>query len=291
MIQWSVLALIAAFFSATAAIIEKKVLFKEKALGFSTTLALLNLVIAIPFFFFIDFSILTSSGLIVLFIKSILGALAFLCVMLGIKNLELSNALPLLVLTPGLVAIGALIFLKEFLSQFEILGMILLLIGTYILQLKQNQKFLDPWKIFIKSKGHIYILGALFLFTITSILDKAVLKNFKVPVNAFIGFQHLFLAIIFLLLIIFSGKTKQLKSVFKDSLKYMVILAFITITYRYTQILAVKQAPVALVLSIKRISVFFAVIIGGRLFKEHNLLKRAIATAIMIIGAVLIILY
>jgi uncharacterized membrane protein len=291
MIQWYFLALIAAFFSATAAIVEKKVLFKEKALGFSATLALLNLVIAIPFFFFIDFSVLTTSGLLVLFIKSILGALAFLCVMLGIKNLELSNALPLLVLTPGLVAIGALIFLKESLSQLEILGMVLLLIGTYVLQLKQNQKFLDPWKIFIKSKGHMYILGALFLFTITSILDKAVLKNFKVPVNAFMGFQHLFLAIIFLLFLIFSGKTKQIRPVFKNSLKYMIILALITITYRYAQILSVKQAPVALVLSIKRVSVFFAVIIGGRLFKEHNLLKRIIATTIMVAGAVLVILY
>lgn len=291
MIQWYNLALTSAFFSAIAAIIEKKVLFKEKALGFSVTLALLNLIIAIPFFFFINFSILTTSGLIVLFIKSVLGALAFLCVMIGIKNLELSKALPLLVLTPGLVAIGALIFLKESLSQVEILGMVLLLIGTYVLQLKQNQKFLDPWKIFIKSKGHLYIIGALLLFTITSILDKAILKNFKVPVNAFMGFQHLFLAMIFLCFIIFSGKAKQIKPIFKNSLKYMIILALITITYRYTQILAVKQAPVALVLSIKRISVFFAVIIGGRLFREHNLLKRAIATAIMVVGAVLVIMY
>jgi len=288
---WYIIALTSAFFSASAAIFEKKILFKEKALAFSTTLAILNLLLAIPFFFFVDFSTLTTSGLIVLFIKSILGATAFLCVMIGIKNLELSNALPLLVLTPGLVALGAFIFLQESLTGLEIAGMFLLLSGTYVLQLKTRQKFLDPWKIFLKSKGHYYILGALILFTITSILDKAILKNFKVPVNAFMGFQHLFLAIIFLSFIIFSGKTKQIKSPFKNSLKYIFFLAIITIIYRYTQILAVKQAPVALVLSIKRISVFFAVVIGGRLFKEHNLLKRAIATAIMIIGAVLIIMF
>ena len=291
MIEWYFLALISAFFSATAAIIEKKVLFKEKALGFSVALALLNLIIAIPFFFFINFSTLTTAGLLVLFIKSFLGALAFLCVMIGIKNLEISKALPLLVLTPGLVAIGALIFLKESLSQLEILGMILLLGGTYVLQLKGKQTITSPWKSFIKSKGNLYIIGALLLFTITSILDKALLKNFKVPVNAFMGFQHLFLAIIFIIFILSTGKTNQLKPVFKNSLKYMIILALITITYRYTQILAVKAAPVALVLSIKRISVFFAVLIGGSLFKDHNLLTRVIATAIMVVGAVLIIVY
>ena len=169
--------------------------------------------------------------------------------------------------------------------------MILLLAGTYVLQLKQNQKFLDPLKSLFKSKGNLYIISALLLFTITSILDKAILKNFKVPVNAFMGFQHLFLAIIFIVFILTTGKTKQLKPVFKNSLKYMIVLAIITIIYRYTQILAVKVAPVALVLSIKRISVFFAVIIGGRLFREHNLLKRVIATAIMVAGAVLVIMY
>jgi drug/metabolite transporter (DMT)-like permease len=211
--------------------------------------------------------------------------------MLGIKNLELSKALPLLVLTPGLVAIGALIFLNESLTQLEILGMAFLLIGTYLLQLKQNQKFLDPFKNLTKTKGHRYIILALFLFTITSILDKAILKNFKVPINAFMGFQHLFLAIIFISFLIFSGKTKQIKSPIKNSFKIIFLLSIITIIYRYTQIQAVKIAPVALVLSIKRISVFFAVIIGGTLFQEHNLLKRIIATAIMIAGAVLIILF
>ncbi|MBT4166053.1 EamA family transporter [archaeon] len=288
---WYLLALTSALFSASAAILEKKILFKEKALAFSTLFAILNLIIAIPFFFFITFSAITTAALITLFIKSILGTLAFLCVMLGIKNLELSKALPLLVLTPGLVAIGALIFLNESLTNLEILGMLLLLSGTYILQLKQNQKFLDPFKNLTKTKGNKYIILALLLFTITSILDKALLKNFKLPINAFMGFQHLFLAIIFLTILILSGKTKQIKSPIKNSFKIILLLSLITIIYRYTQIQAVKIAPVALVLSIKRISVFFAVIIGGKLFQEHNLLKRTIATAIMIVGAVLVILY
>lgn len=288
---WYLLALVSAFFSATGAVLEKKVLFKEKALTFSTILAIFNLLIAIPFFFFIDFSSLTFAGLGVLFFKSILGASAFLCVMIGIKNLELSNALPLLVLTPGLVAIGAFVFLGEALTGLEIVGLFMLLSGTYVLQLKSRQKFLDPWKIFIKSKGHHYIVGALILFTVTSILDKALLKNFNVPVNAFMGFQHLFLAIIFLLFIFISGKPSRLKPAFKGSLKWIFLVAIVTITYRYTQILAVKVAPVALVLALKRISVFFAVVIGGRLFQEHNLVQRIIATAIMVGGAVLVIVY
>ena len=65
----------------------------------------------------------------------------------------------------------------------------------------------------------------------------------------------------------------------------------LTIIYRYTQIEAVKIAPVALVLAVKRISIFFAAVIGGKIFKEHNLWIRAAAAAVIIIGTLLITAY
>ena len=211
--------------------------------------------------------------------------------MYGIKNLELSSALPLLVLTPGLVAIVALITLGEALTLLQIVGLICLLIGTYGLQLKGKQKFLGPWKSFLKSKGYYYIIAALILFTTTSVLDKAILKNFKVPLNAFMGFQHLFLAIIFIIIILSFRKHIELKSAFKFSWKIILVVSIVTIIYRYTQLSAVKVAPVALVLALKRVSVFFAVIIGGTMFKEHRLLIKAVATALMVAGVVLVIVF
>jgi hypothetical protein len=42
------------------------------------------------------------------------------------------------------------------------------------------------------------------------------------------------------------------------------------------------------VLSVKRISVFIAVVIGGKLFNEKNLFRKALATAIMVAGAIMI---
>jgi len=288
-IPWYALSLVSAVFSASAAITQKKVLFKETALSFSVIVAIFNLILAIPFFLLTDFSILTSSGLIVLFLKSILAGLAFLCVMVGIKNLEISKALPLLVLTPGLVAIFAFIFLKEALTILEITGVGLLIVGTYILALKPKQKIKQPIKEAVKAKGHYYIISALLLFAISSILDKAILKNFQVPLNAFMGFQHLFFAIIFILIAIFASKTKSVKSAFKNSWKYILIIAIFTIIYRYTHLRAISMAPVALALSIKRISVFLAVVAGGTLFKEQNLPRKIIATIILIVGAILII--
>jgi drug/metabolite transporter (DMT)-like permease len=293
MIEWYYLSIISAIFSATAAVLQKKVLFKERALSFATTLALFNLVLAIPFFFFIDVSSLSLLNLGVLFFKSILGAFAFLFVMLGIKNLELSHALPLLVLTPGLVALFAFFILGESISALALLGMVLLLLGTYLLQLGEHARPSEPFRYFIKSKGHKYILFALLLFTITSLLDKALLKQFGLPLNAFMGFQHLFYGLVFIVFIMFtSGGFSELKGSFRGSWKWILLIAFVTIGYRYAHLGAVKSASsVALALSMKRTAVFFAVVLGGKLFKEHDYKKRILSTLIMVIGAILIIMF
>ena len=58
-----------------------------------------------------------------------------------------------------------------------------------------------------------------------------------------------------------------------------------TVVYRYTQIEAVKIAPVALVLSLKRTSVFISTVVGGKLFHEQHLVRKGIATIILLSGA------
>ena len=90
---------------------------------------------------------------------------------------------------------------------------------------------------------------------------------------------------------IFSKETKsKLKIELGKTWKLIVLIAVFAVIYCYSHILAVKAGSVALVLSIKRTSVFFATVFGGRYFKERNLLQRSIAVAIMIAGAVIIIL-
>jgi drug/metabolite transporter (DMT)-like permease len=286
--EWYLLAFVSALFSSFAALLEKKILFKDKVFSMTLILALFNLVLCIPFFFFVDYATLTILPLVVLFLKSFLGALAFLCVMKAIKSLEISKALPMLVLTPGLVAIFAFLILGEALLGIEILGLILLMIGTYLLQV--DGKLIEPPKKFFSGKGNYYVLAALLIFTTTSILDKALLSKFKVPINALFSFQHFFFAIIFLAIAILFFRKADYKKSFKVSWKMVLGLSLITIVYRLSYIYAVKAASVALVLAIKRISVFFAVLFGGLYFKDKNLAVRVIATMIMIAGALLIIL-
>lgn len=288
---WFLIALSSAFLSAFAAITQKKVLFSLGALEFSFILSLANLLFSIPFFFFIDYQSVNSLNISVLFIKSIIGVAAFFCVMLSLKNLEISNALPLLALTPGFVAIFAFFLLGESLKLIEITGLIFLISGTFILESKNFKNLFIPFSVFIKSKYHRYIIIALLLFTASSIMDKLLLIKLNLSPVSITAFQHLFFAVLFsLVYVLFRNKEVAASSIIrKNNLGWIALISIITIGYRYTQIVAVSLASVALVLAVKRTSVFWATIIGGKLFKEKDLLKRSIAAILILIGAIMIL--
>ena len=289
--MWFIFAITSALLSATAAIFEKKALFKTDALVFSFLLAIGNLILSIPFFIYADFQAISLQTYAVIAFKSFMGCLSFLLVMNGIKRLELSSALPLLVLTPGLVAIFAWIMLGDKLGYLEITGIVFLLAGTYMLQVGKASNLLTPFYFGMRNKAYFYIIGAVLIFTLTSIIDKWLLSDFRVQPESYLPLQHLFMADFFLLFVLFSKTTSaDVKEGLKMSWKWILIVAILTIAYRYTHIWAIKTGAVALALSVKRTSVFFAAIIGGKIFKEKNIGYKAVAIAVMIAGAIFIIL-
>jgi drug/metabolite transporter (DMT)-like permease len=289
--DWFLLAFISALFSAASAVSEKKALFSIDALSFSFLVALVTLVFSFPFFLTIHYEDINSVSLIILFGKAILTAAAFLYVMLSIKNLEISEALPLLAMTPALVAIAGNFLINDKLNLLEWFGIFLMVAGTYILELKKNSKnFLEPFKSLFDCSKYSYILIALVLFTVTSLIDRMLLKDWNLPPYTFMAFQQLFFGIIFSILILFRYKdySSPFKSLNKNMVYLILIVSVFTVIYRYTQIEATRLAPAALVVSVKRLSVLMAIIYGGKLFREDNLLRRVIAAAVILCGAAIL---
>ena len=288
--DWFYLAFTSAILSAVAAILQKKVLFTFDALEFSFLLSLFNSFLVLFFINNISITGTNETGLLILYFKTILGAGAFWFVMLAIKNMEISGALPLMVLTPALIAIFSFLFIGESIENIEIFGMALLLVGTYLLEIKKGESALNPIKIFYQSKYHHFIIYAIILFTISSIIDKVLLKEYKLQPLTFVFFQQIFLTINFMIFLLFQKKNliKVIKKINSSNVIWILLISVATLGYRYTQIEAIKIAPVALVLSIKRTSVFFASVIGGKIFSENLILKKGVAIIIMLIGAYLL---
>jgi drug/metabolite transporter (DMT)-like permease len=211
--------------------------------------------------------------------------------MLSMKNLELSEALPLLAVSPALVAVLAFIFIGDNLRLGDWAGVLLIVAGTYILEIKKGTfEIFAPFKNIFRSTKYVYVLTAVVLFTVTSLMDRILLKGYKLPPYTFMAYQQLFYALIFIVIVLAKRKNLILpfKNISRDIWLLILLVGVFTVIYRFTQIAAVKLAPVALVLAIKRLSVLIAIIIGGKLFKEKNLVKRLIAALIILAGITLL---
>ncbi len=290
--EWFILAFVSALFSAVSAVTEKKALFTLNALEFSYLTSVTSLLFTVPFFFMIPELPGFSAGMMILLFKTMLGAGAFFCVMSAIKNLEISEALPLLALSPAFVAVTGVIFINDTLVPAEWAALALMVAGTYILELKNgNGGVWAPVKALFSFSKYKYILTALLLFTVSSLLDRLLLKDYKLPPYTFMAFQQFFYAIIFFVVVLSSGSNpvNPFAKIDKSILKILLAIGIFTVIYRYTQIEATKLAPVALVLSVKRLSVLMAVFGGGKIFKEKEVPQRVLAAMIILAGAIILI--
>lgn len=287
---WFWLAIVSAVLSAAAAILQKKVLHKLTAVEFSFFISILVAAFSTPLLALTEFSKVNSYSILFLFIKSMINAAAFLCIMTSLKNLELSRTLPVLASTPMFIALLAFVFLGENLSVLELTGMFMIVSGTYILELKKNENILHPFSVFKNSGYHRIIIYALLLMSVSAVMDKFILVKYKLPPMLFVVIQNYFFLLFFSAVYFFSKENTVKKFFLKRNglILILIIIAILTIGYRLTQIESTKLAPVGMVISLKRLSVLFAVIIGAKLFKEEDYFKKIIATVLIVAGAMMI---
>lgn len=289
--QWLLLALISAVFASAALLIEKKTLAREHAMEFSAALAFFNLILSVPFLFFVDYSRLQIIPLVYIFFLMILVAMAFLLIAKSIRHMEVSAVAPFLALTPAVTAIFAFMFFNEALGPIQILGIALILIGAYVLELHSAHNLLEPFRIILKSKYvHFVILGVV-IYGVSASFDRVILSKYDFQPLAYLVFANIFLAFHFsIMMSMFHDGFRGLRKGIKKFGWMLLLLSVFTIAYRLSMFEALKVEFAGLVVSVQKMSVFFAVVIGGGIFKERSILRKAVASLIMIGGMLFIIL-
>lgn len=286
--EWYTFAILCAIIAGMSAIVEKKTLRKQHAMEFSAVLAIFNLLVVLPLIGKANFSI-PQSHYIFIFGISILGSIAFLLVAKSLRHMEISHMSPLLNFGPIFVAILAYLLLGETMSKIQLAGIILILIGSYILEIKHGfQKIGDPIKTMLSSRHTLYIFAALALYSFCAIGDKIMLTTLS-PITYIIIVQF-FIAVNFIVLItIFHDGFKGIRRGIQNAGKWILIVAILTSSYRLLYAQAVSVAFVSLIIPIKRTSTLFATVIGGEIYHEEGLAKKAVACIIMLLGAYFVI--
>jgi len=286
---WILYALLAAVFSAIATIFRKKTLLKEHSITFLAANKLFQLIIVLVLIPFINFNI-TLSLIALLAVIAVLNMESDIFWTKALKRLDISIAAPLTNLSPAFVVILAYFMLNERITLLQILGVILIVGGAYVLEANHGFNFKNVYNQIKKSRYSIILFFSLLIGAFSAIGERYILGNKFINPIDMLFFFYLFTTIL-VLSIQFNNDTnfKKIKETIKRAKLTILVTSVAGVLTTGFYYLAVSSAYVSLVLPILLISTLLITVVGGGFFKEKRLLKKAIACIIMLIGVFLII--
>ena len=282
----AILPLVAGFFDS----IFYAVLKKLNGIDIYTKIVLLNIT-TVPFlvlgFIFFGMPRATPMFYAVIFINIIIF---FVAQMLMIKSLEVSNlsvSIPMLSFTPVFLLLTSYLMLNEFPTLAGLLGVLLVVLGSYILNLHESkQGYLEPVKSIFRNKGIFYMVIVAFLYSLCANLGK-IGVNLSNPAYYMFMFYLIYSILLF---IVFFKNIKSNITALRKNLNYFALAGFSTAASEILIGIAYKYSIVPYIISLKRTSILFAVLIGIFLFKEKNIKQAILGSAIMFVGVLIITL-
>ena len=284
---WFIFAFLSAFFDALKNVFSKINLKAIDEYIVAWSLRFFTLPFLIPLLYLIKIPPLKNQFWIALFIGGSLNVITTILYMKSIKSSDLSLTIPMVTFTPLFLLITSPLIVGEFPNLLGIIGVLLIVLGSYLLNIKQTTKgYLAPFKALLKEKGPRIMLLVAFIWSITSNFDKIGVQSsspifWVIAINTFVTLA-LFPIMLF-------KSQKFLKKIFKNLKSLFSIGLFNGLTLIF-QMVAINLTLVAYVISIKRSSAIISVLFGYLVFKEKEVKERLFATIIMLVGVLLIML-
>lgn len=210
----------------------------------------------------------------------------------AIARSPLSLTAPLLSLTPVFLLATGWLILGEKASRIGVAGVALIAAGTYLLSLGSVGDTAEPTAppvpqvaarspTFSREGTRLMILAA-FLYSLTASIGKvAVLHSDPL---FFAPFYYLLLAAILTPLAAQPGLPGERFLPIRSGLPVGAAMGLQALFH----FLAIRSAPVAYVIGLKRTGLLFSVLYGGLLFREREMGRRLSAAALMVVGSILV---
>ena len=203
----------------------------------------------------------------------ILGALGNYFIIKALSIGELSSLAPINSYKPIVAMIIAFFYLNEIPSLCSILGIFLIIIGTYILHYKKQSNL----------QAVLYRVTALIFSGTEAVFIKKIILITNVPTSFVLWAIS---GLIFASIGLFMSKIKPNVPQFKTLL--LLILSVTIMQYSTNYVFSKMNVSYALALF--QLSTLLSIFLGVNIFKEKGLIKKLIASLIMIVGAIVIIL-
>lgn len=283
---WVALSLTNAFLDATNNVLNKKALNLKAPVSITVMLTrAVAMIVLVPWLFIgnlIPDNIFDSKILLLAVISSLVRWYNLWAFTTALKISEISLVVPLLNLTPVFMLVISPMLLGEFPSKIGLLSIGLIIIGSYILNMKNPKEgFLAPFRNLLKDRGAVLMLTVSLGASITANVDKLGIAQTNV----------IYWSVLLNLFVIIEFGAMYLlrpEPVNKQSLKLLfasgVIKTFSMLSFRY----ALTLTLAVYVVSIKRIASLFTVLYGYFLFGERHLKYRFIGAFLLVLAVILL---
>ncbi|MFZ4632544.1 MAG: EamA family transporter [Patescibacteria group bacterium] len=288
---WFFLIITAVFFIVFETVLEKRTLSSIGTLEFAAMFAFGNAIVLSPFLLVADLSQLNPTILLLIYVASIVSTTTSLLIFKTMKHSALSEAAPILALLPLVVTLLAFLFLGEKVNLVQIFGLILIVVGIMFLEFKN---FETGRGIFQKGRKRyiLYILLCLLFGGLGAIFDRVLLFRLELNSLTYLAIIQIFIALNYLFFLSIKPKRfSSLKISISDFWKIIFLISLLTVAHRYLYASAIKLATsIGLVVAVYKLSSLFNVFVGEKFFGEKDIVKKIIATLIILSGVFLLVI-
>lgn len=286
--MWFWQALASAIFFSLSVLISKNLLPKVGAVIVTWALFALSLPIVfilafkagVPMVEPLFFLGVVGSGLVFVFAK--------LIEMRSLKERSFHLVYPLTIFSTVFTYIMGVLVFNEQISSIAFVGMTVTLIGAYILNVeKVKEGIFEPFIYLLKDKFSILLLFAMLLTALSSVFDKiALLHSISAGPSVTLLGENIIMTV-FLTFILFKRDKQWTQQVSKYGW-WLLLMSLLYVCNGIFTFMAFSEGTIALTSAVKRTQVLWVMLLGMLFFKDRPPKHAWIATALMIIGVVLL---
>lgn len=282
---WILLAASTAFFESLKDVAGKKCLLNIDASVVAWAMKFFALPFLLPLIIFIPIPPLKPEFWGALVIGGSLNVVTSILYMKALQASDISLTVPMLTFTPLFLIVTSPLIVHEFPSPWGILGILLIVFGSYRLNLRERHKeFFAPFRAIVEEKGPRLMLIVAFIWSITSNFDKIGVQSsspffWTISVSAYI--------MVGMLPFVYN-KLKKIGIRNLISSNFLIFMGLFFALSMICQMTAVTFTLVAYVIAIKRTSALMSVFWGHFIFKEKGLRERLIGVIAMLVGVIII---
>lgn len=218
-------------------------------------------------------------------IQSLIIVIASILYFKAIEVSDLSLTIPMLTFTPLFLLVTSPLMLGEFPNPLGLWGILLIVVGSYVLNITQWHKgYLAPLRMLVSEKGPRYMLMVALLYSVGANVDKIGVRHSS-PL-AWAAALNTVLTIALGLIML--RRSSHVSQRIKAGWKYLVLLGTANAFALIANMTAIELTLVPYLIAIKRLSVFITLLLGFVIFKEKGFRERFVGALLMILGAVMI---